>query len=76
MDALKRFIHEVHRRSLWQVLAIYLVGSWGARQAVQGITQAAGLPDWVPPGALILLLLGLRSCWRPRSCRRGSEAIG
>jgi hypothetical protein len=59
MDALKRVIHEVHRRSLWQVLAIYLVGSWGALQAVQGITQAAGLPDWVPPGALILLLLGL-----------------
>jgi tetratricopeptide (TPR) repeat protein len=59
MDQLKRFIHEVHRRSLWQVLAIYLVGSWGALQAVQGITEAAGLPDWVPPGALILLLLGL-----------------
>jgi tetratricopeptide (TPR) repeat protein len=59
MGRLKAIIHEVHRRSLWQVLAIYLVGSWGALQAVQGITQAAGLPDWVPPSALILLVLGL-----------------
>ncbi len=29
MSGLKRLIHEIHRRSLWQVLAIYagLVGS-------------------------------------------------
>jgi tetratricopeptide (TPR) repeat protein len=59
MDRLHRVIHEIHRRSLWQVLAIYLVGSWGALQAVQGITEAAGLPDWVPPGALILFIVGL-----------------
>ncbi|MEE8521702.1 MAG: hypothetical protein V3S83_10110 [Gemmatimonadota bacterium] len=27
MAGLKRLIQEVHRRSLWQVLAIYLVGA-------------------------------------------------
>ena len=25
---LKRFIGEIHRRTLWQVLGIYLVGGW------------------------------------------------
>lgn len=59
MDRIKRIIHECHRRSLWQVLLIYLVGSWGVLQAVQGVTEVSGLPDWVPPGALILLMIGL-----------------
>jgi eukaryotic-like serine/threonine-protein kinase len=59
MDQIKKIVHECHRRSLWQVLAIYLVGSWGALQAIQGVTQTAGLPDWVPPGALILFMIGL-----------------
>ena len=27
-DRLEQFIHEIHRRSLWQVLGIYLVASW------------------------------------------------
>ena len=59
MDQIRRIIHECHRRSLWQVLIIYLVGSWGVLQAIQGVTQTAGLPDWVPPGALVLLMIGL-----------------
>jgi tetratricopeptide (TPR) repeat protein len=59
MDQIKKIIHECHRRSLWQVLAVYLVGSWGALQAIQGVTETAGLPDWVPPGALILFMIGL-----------------
>jgi len=59
MDTLKRLIHEIHRRSLWQVVSIYLVGSWGALQVVDQITQSAGLPDWVPPATLILLVVGL-----------------
>lgn len=56
---LRRLIREVHRRSLWQVLSIYLVGSWGALQVVDGVTENAGLPDWVPPFALVLLVIGL-----------------
>lgn len=59
MTSLKRFIHEVHRRSIWQVLSIYLMGSWGALQVVEGVTVNAGLPDWVPPFALVLLVIGL-----------------
>ena len=40
MSRLKRLIHEIHRRSLWQVLGIYLVGAWVAflerRSGVRG----------------------------------------
>ncbi len=28
MSGLKRLIHEIHRRSLWQVLLIYVAASW------------------------------------------------
>ncbi len=30
MSGLKRLIHEIHRRSLWQVLLIYLGGALSA----------------------------------------------
>jgi eukaryotic-like serine/threonine-protein kinase len=59
MSRLKRFIVEVHRRSLWQVLTVYLVGSWVSIQVVDALTRTAGLPDWVPPFALVLLVIGL-----------------
>ncbi len=56
---MKKLIHEIHRRSLWQVLGIYLAGSWIAFQAVQTLTEGLGLPDWVPPLALVALIVGL-----------------
>jgi eukaryotic-like serine/threonine-protein kinase len=59
MSGLKRLVHEIHRRSLWQVLAVYLAASWVALQVVDALTRTAGLPDWVPPGALALLVIGL-----------------
>jgi eukaryotic-like serine/threonine-protein kinase len=58
MDRIRRFIIEVHRRSLWQVLAVYLAGSWVALQVVDALTRTAGLPDWVPPFAVVLLVIG------------------
>jgi len=59
MELLRHLVSEVHRRSIWQVLSVYLVGSWGALQVVESVTENAGLPDWVPPFALILLVVGL-----------------
>jgi eukaryotic-like serine/threonine-protein kinase len=59
MDRIRRIIAEVHRRSIWQVLAVYLAGSWVALQVVDALTRTAGLPDWVPPFAIVLLVLGL-----------------
>ncbi|MEE8446878.1 MAG: tetratricopeptide repeat protein [Gemmatimonadota bacterium] len=55
---LKRLIHEIHRRSLWQVLAIYLGASWLVLQAVDTLAGALSLPEWAPPLALFLLIVG------------------
>jgi TolB-like protein len=55
---LKQFIHEIHRRSLWQVLGIYVVGSWVAIQVVQTLTESLGMPLWFPQLAVVLLIVG------------------
>ncbi len=44
-NPLKRLIREIHRRSLWQVLGIYLLGSWFVYEVVQGLTEGLGLPE-------------------------------
>ena len=62
MNRIKEFIHEIHRRSLWQVLGIFLASSWGVLQAVEFVTDLAGLPDWTPAMALVLLMIGLPIC--------------
>jgi TolB-like protein/Flp pilus assembly protein TadD len=59
MTGIRRLIREIHRRSLWQVLGVYVVGGWAALEAVGGIAAAAGLPGWLPSLALVLLVLGL-----------------
>ncbi len=56
---MKKLIHEAHRRSLWQVLGIYLAGSWVALQVVAQLADSVGFPDWVEPFALVLLIIGL-----------------
>ncbi len=58
MSGFKALIQEVHRRSLWQVLGIYLGASWVVLQAVEILTESVGLPDWVQPFAIVLLLIG------------------
>jgi len=52
-NPLKRFIGEIHRRSLWQVLGIYVVASW---VVLQGMMP---LPEWFPGLAVGLLIVGL-----------------
>ena len=59
LNRLKRLIRELHRRSLWQVLAVFLAASWGVIQFVDFLTERAGLPEWTPSMALVLLLIGL-----------------
>ncbi len=59
MGSIRNLVRELHRRSVWQVLGVYLVGSWGALQVVDLLTDNYGLPDWVPPFALVLLVIGL-----------------
>lgn len=59
MQRIRAIIHEIHRRSLWQVLGIYLVGSWIGYEVIHGLTEGLGLPDWVPPFAVVLFIIGL-----------------
>lgn len=59
MPRLRRIVAEVHRRSLWQVLSIYLIGAWVAYQVILGLTDGIGLPAWVPGFAFVLFLVGL-----------------
>lgn len=59
MDRLLHLVREAHRRSLWQVLGIYVASSWGVLQVIEFLIDTAGLPDWVQPFALVLLLIGL-----------------
>ena len=56
---MKNLIHEIHRRSLWQVLGIYVVGSWIALQVVDVLANNFSLPEWFPAFALGLLVIGL-----------------
>lgn len=56
---MRRIVEELHRRTLWQVLGIYLMGSWLVLQVVDILSDNMGLPDWVFPFALVLLLIGL-----------------
>ncbi|HIF05555.1 MAG TPA: hypothetical protein EYQ64_00985 [Gemmatimonadetes bacterium] len=55
----KRFVREIHRRSLWQVLGIYLVTSWAVLSAVDTLGGALNLPEWFPSVASALLVVGL-----------------
>ncbi len=41
----RRLVHEIHRRSLWQVLLIYMGGSWITLQLVDTLAGALNLPD-------------------------------
>jgi eukaryotic-like serine/threonine-protein kinase len=59
MSRLRDLVREIHRRSLWQVVGIYLVGSWLGYQVILGVTDGLSLPDWVPPLAFVLFIIGL-----------------
>ena len=41
------------------MLGIYVAVSWVVFEVVQTLTEGLGLPDWVPPLAFVLLLIGL-----------------
>lgn len=59
MSRLKQFIHEIHRRSLWQVLGIYVVSAWVGYEVIQSLTEGMGLPTWFPSLAVVLFIVGL-----------------
>ena len=59
MSGFRRFVGELHRRSVWQVLAIYAGGSWLVIEVIDHLIERLGLPEWSYGAAWVLLLLGL-----------------
>ena len=39
MASIKNLIREIHGRSLWQVLGIFLAASWGVHQVVEVLNR-------------------------------------
>ena len=50
---------ERSQRSLWQVLGVYVAGSWVCLQVVDVLIQNVALPSWVFTMTLTLLAIGL-----------------
>lgn len=59
LHPLRKLAREIHRRSVWQVLAGYLIVWWVALEVIERLTAELGLPLWTPAMALILLAIGL-----------------
>jgi tetratricopeptide (TPR) repeat protein len=59
MNRLKRLIHDIHSRSLWQVLLVYLGVSWAVLEAADLFTERLGLAAWLFWVAVGLLISGL-----------------
>lgn len=59
MGKIKQLIAELHRRSLWQVLAIYLGACWLVLQVAEHVIEQFSMPEWTYGAALLLLLVGL-----------------
>ena len=51
---LEKAIDDVRRRSVWRVLAVYLVGAAVGYQIVQSLTEGLGFPAWFPGLAAVL----------------------
>jgi len=58
MHTIKKLAREIHRRSVWQVVAAYLTMSWVGIEGVAFVTERLGLPTWTPAMAAILLAIG------------------
>jgi serine/threonine-protein kinase len=59
MSSVKRLIAEIHRRSIWQVLLVYVGAAWACFELIDAVAERLALPAWLPGLAIILFLLGL-----------------
>ena len=53
MSKLKKLITEIHHRSLWQVLLIYVGAAWACFELIDTVTERPGLPVWLPALAVV-----------------------
>jgi TolB-like protein len=47
---------EIHRRAIWQALAVYAMGAGVAYLVIRALTDGLGLPAWLPKFAMILFI--------------------
>ncbi len=59
MAKFQQFTHDAARPPYFGVLAVYAGASYLVLEAVGLFVEQIGLPDWVFPSALVLLVLGL-----------------
>jgi hypothetical protein len=59
IHSIRKLAREIHRRSVWQVLGIYLLLSVAVIEAVTLLSRYVGLPLWTPTMATVLMALGL-----------------
>jgi tetratricopeptide (TPR) repeat protein/TolB-like protein len=59
VSKLKRVVREIHERSLWQALVVYLGASFAVLEALDMLIDYLGLPRWFWPIAFVFLLVGL-----------------
>ena len=72
--ALKKLIGEMHRRSVWQVVAGYLVFVWLLFETFELLSVSVGLPDWVEPTAAVILIMLFPALLATASIQRGEPA--
>ncbi len=72
--ALKNLIGELHRRSIWQVLAGYLVFVWLLFETFEVVRVTLGLPTWVEPTAAVLLIVLLPALLATASIQKGKPS--
>jgi hypothetical protein len=56
IHAVRKLARGIHRRSVWQILVVYLGGAWAALFGIARLTALTGLPSWTPTLALVLLV--------------------
>jgi len=58
MMRLGDLIRELHRRSVWQVLAVYAVVGWILLLLAEMVEGLLGFPPWFGPASTVVVLLG------------------
>ena len=76
MDRMKRFLHEVHRRWLWQAFLVYIAFSASAFVVSLQITERRELPDWFTTFAVVLLVVGLPIVLITTAVQEGIPKVG
>ncbi len=76
MSDIRQILREIHRRSLWQTFAFYIVISVVVYEVSSSIAVRRGLPDWFMLLSLILLIVGLPIVMITAVLQEGIPRIG